>query len=166
METIYLLFGDGESLNTLQMMLRAVIIFFIALALVRIAGRRTFGMRAPLDNIIVFLFGAVLGRAVVGASPFIPTVCACLAISIIHRLLAWLSVQHPWVGKFVKGRKISLLTEDGALSKKNMKRSLASREDIMEEIRLRIHTDSLDDVEKLYMERSGEISAIKKPKVD
>lgn len=49
------LWGSGESLNVLQMSCRGVATFLIALLLIRISGRRSFGIRSPLDNIIVIL---------------------------------------------------------------------------------------------------------------
>ena len=157
------LFGEGRDLNSLQMSLRAFVIFFVALILVRIAGRRSFGKHTTYDNIIVFLLGAILSRAVVGVSPFVPTVIACLVISIMHRIVAWLGVTNIWFENITKGKKF-LLYENGALQKQNMKRSLASIEDIMEDVRLRALTNSLETVKEIYMERSGEISVVKKEK--
>ena len=43
--------GTSESLDMLQMSLRAAACFVVALVLVRIAGRRAFGMRTPFDNV-------------------------------------------------------------------------------------------------------------------
>jgi len=45
------MFGQGKDLNTLQMSCRGIVVFFIALLLIRISGRRSFGMHTPLDNI-------------------------------------------------------------------------------------------------------------------
>jgi len=49
---------------------RSVVVFVITLLLLRISGRRSFGLRTPLDNIISIILAAVLSRAIVGASPF------------------------------------------------------------------------------------------------
>jgi len=93
MDAIYLLFGQGRDLDPLQMSLRAVLVFLIALVLIRVSGRRSFGQRSPFDSVVVILLGATLSRAIVGASPFVATVLASLVIVVCHRLLAWICMR-------------------------------------------------------------------------
>jgi len=155
------LFGQGKDLNTLQMCARGIAVFLITLVLIRIAGRRSFGLRMPLDNIITILLGAILSRAVVGASPFIPVVICSFVIVSIHRLLSRLIVKSERFGNIIGGKKI-LLFENGSFINKNMERGLASEEDVMQGVRKSALTEDINDIEKVYMERNGEISLIKK----
>jgi uncharacterized membrane protein YcaP (DUF421 family) len=161
MDWIQLLFGEGKDLNALQMTSRAVVLFFIALALIRIAGIRTFGKKSAMDNVIIIMLGSILSRGVVGASPFFPTVTGCLAFVLVHRLLAWVSLYSDRIGAFVKGEKLSLYA-NGAFNKKNMRRARISDKDIEEGLRIAINGESLDGVEEIFIERNGEISVIKK----
>ena len=161
MDWIQLIFGEGKDLNALQMSSRAVVVFFIALGLIRIAGVRTFGKRSAMDNVIIIMLGSILSRAVVGASPFIPTVAGCLAFVLVHWLLAWLSLYSDAVGKFVKGEKACLYT-NGAFNRKNMRRARISDKDIKEGLRIAINEETFDQVEEIFIERNGEISVIKK----
>src|ERR1700761_1893171 len=112
METLIHIFGQGKDLSALQMSCRGIVSFLTALILLRISGRRSFGLKTPLDNIIVILLGAVMSRAVVGASPFIPVVTSCLAIALMHRLFSALIANSKAFGHFVEGEKIPLF-EDG-----------------------------------------------------
>jgi uncharacterized membrane protein YcaP (DUF421 family) len=155
------LFGTGHELNVLQMSVRAIVIFIYTLILIRISGRRSFGMGAPFDNVILVLLGAILSRAVVGASPFVPTLASGLVISILHRLFALAAVLSRPMGRFLKGSKI-LLYQDDKINWRHMKRSLVSQEDLMEEVRLRALVDNLENVKAIYMERNGNISTVKK----
>lgn len=163
MEWITVLFGEGKDLNVLQMCSRAFVVFFVALLLVRLSGRRTFGKRSAFDNTLAIILGAVLSRAVVGASPVIPTVCCGLLLVLLHRLLAWLSIKSKWIGRLLKGDAIPLY-KNGELQHDNLSRSLVSPTDIMSDLRLKIQTNSLADVEEINMETNGEISVIKKNK--
>ena len=160
-QSIELLFGTGKDLNALQMSCRAAIVFLIALALIRISGRRSFGIRTPLDNIIVILLGALLSRAVVGASPFIAVVCASFILVLMHRVLGWLIVRDERIAKITEGKKIALF-KDKVFIKSNMDKALVCEEDIMQGVRKSALTDDMNKIDSVYMERNGEISAIKK----
>lgn len=162
MDIIIKIFGEGKDLDTLQMTCRGIVVFFIALILIRISGRRSFGVRSPLDNIVLILLGAVLSRAVVGASAFVPVVSVCLVIVILHRIFGWLISHYEWFARLTEGNKM-LLFENGKFIDDNVRRALVCKEDIMQGIRETALTEDLDQIEKIYMERNGQISAIKKP---
>jgi uncharacterized membrane protein YcaP (DUF421 family) len=161
MEWIKILFGEGKDLDVLQMSCRAVVVFFITLVLIRIAGIRTFGKKSAFDNVIIIMLGSILSRAVVGASPFIPTAVASLAFVLVHWLLARISVYNDTIGRWVKGEKSSLYA-DGQFNRENMKRARISDKDLREGLRLKIHGESLDEVKEIFIERNGEISIVKK----
>ena len=163
MDWLIYLFGTQNNLNSFHMFLRAIIVFFLALLLIRISGRRSFGLKAPFDNIISILLGAILSRIVVGASPFIPTLIACLIIALLHRVSARLSISFNFFENFTKGAKI-LIYENDNFIEKNLKRALVSKEDVMEVVRLLTLDDSLNQIDIIYMERNGQISLIKKQK--
>lgn len=155
------LIGTPKDIGTLAICIRAAAIFLIAYVLIRISGRRSFGLHGPLDNIIVILLGAILSRAVVGASPFVPVVAASILVVLLHRLLGWLVSISPDFGKLAEGEKIKLYS-DGSFIRSNMRKSLVSQEEIMHAVRIKLFTDGLNGVERIYMERNGEISILKK----
>ena len=161
MEWIKTIFGEGSDLNSLQISSRAVVTFFVALAQIRIAGIRTFGKRSAFDNVIMILLGSVLSRAVVGASPYIPTVVGCFVLVLVHWVLAWLSLYNDTIGRWVKGEKESLYA-DGKFNEKNMRRSRISMKDIEESLRIQTKQETFEEVKEIIIERSGNISVIKK----
>lgn len=161
MELITQLFGHGKDLSVLQMSLRTVVVFIICLSFIRIAGKRTFGMRMPLDNVITILLGAILSRAIVGASPFIPTVVSGLVIVLLYFIFAQLSVISDFFGCIVKG-KATVLYKDGQLFRENMRRCMVTEKDLVEGVRINSNLDSLDKIETIHVERNGEISVVKK----
>lgn len=154
-------FGQDKDINSWQMSIRGLSVFIIALILIRIAGRRSFGIKSPFDNIIGIMLGAILSRAVVGASPFIPIVTTCLVIVIAHRSLGWLVVNNKRFGQLIEGNEI-LLFEKGKFINENMKKGLVGEADILQGVRKSALTDQLEKIDKIFIERNGEISAIKK----
>lgn len=157
-------FGHGreaEGLNALQTACRAFVMFFIALLLIRIAGMRVFGQKSAFDTVLVIMLGAILSRAVTGASPFIPTTAAGIVLALVHRLLAIGSVFSRTIGYVVKGRR-TILFKNNKFEKTNMLLCSISRRDLMEVVRLQLKESTLENVKEIYMERSGRISVIKK----
>src|SRR4051812_27774525 len=98
------IWGSGEHLNALQMGVRAALMFFIALLLIRLGGMRIFGKKSAFDTIIVIMLGAVLARGIVGASDYWATVVASTIMVGINRLLAWLSEKYAVVNNTIKGK--------------------------------------------------------------
>jgi uncharacterized membrane protein YcaP (DUF421 family) len=160
MDILHTLFGEGKDLNSLQMSCRAFISFFLTLALIRVAGIRTFGKKTPFDNVIIIMLGSIFSRVVVGASAFIPTTLACLTFVLIHRFLAWASLYSDLVGRWVKG-KASSLYSNGQLNRRNMRAARVSDKDLRESVRQRINEDDFAHVKEIIQERNGEISVIK-----
>jgi uncharacterized membrane protein YcaP (DUF421 family) len=162
-------FGDLEhedkSLTALQMSMRAGLIFFLALLTVRLAGRRAFGMRTPFDTVVSLLLGATLSRAIVGATSFTGVLAACCVLVGMHRLLAWATVQKPALGRFINGRSL-LLYHRGTKHKANMQSGLVNEADLESAVRQKGHVNSLSDIEAAYIEANGEISIIKKERVN
>jgi uncharacterized membrane protein YcaP (DUF421 family) len=158
---LYTIFGEGKDLNALQMSSRGIVVFFIALVLIRISGRRSFGVRTPLDNIISISLGAIMSRAVVGASAFVPVIVCCFVIVLLHRLFGWLIAHSKRFGRMVEGQKIPLF-RDGEFDHERMKRALVCQEDIMQGVRKSALTEDMSKIDQVFMERNGDISALKK----
>lgn len=163
MDRIVNIFRESTHLSVSEMLIRGTVVFLVALIILRIAGKRTFGRQSPSDNVIMIMLGALLSRAVVGASPFIAIIAASLVIALVHRFLTWVSFGNRSIGNVIKGRLISLF-KDGKENKIDMKRTLVSHDDMMEGVRLQINSDSLNNVHEIFIERNGEISVVKKDK--
>ncbi len=163
MDIVNELFGHGNDLNSLQMSVRAITVFFIALLLIRFTGMRVFGIKSAFDTCIIIMLGAILSRAVVGASPFIPIIVSSAAFVIVYKIIARLSVTNQFISHLVKGKPLSLY-KDGILNDRNLKKCTLSYGDVMEEVRLLLNQNSLDNISEIFMERTGKISVIVKSK--
>src|SRR5437868_7197750 len=90
------------------MVIRGIIGFLVALVLLLLAGKRSFGRQSALDNVIMFMLGAVLSRAVTGSVGFLPVIGASVGIVSFHRLLSWISLRSRAAGALIKGLPLSL----------------------------------------------------------
>jgi uncharacterized membrane protein YcaP (DUF421 family) len=162
MEFIENLVGlNVEKLETIQMIIRAIIVFFISLLFVRISGIRVFGRQAAFDQLTALMLGAVMGRVIVSADqPFFGTIIAAFVIMVLHRLVAYITFLSKKTGTLLKGSELVLI-KDGKMQYDNMKRATITKEDITEALRQDLNTDTLDQIKTAYLERSGEISFIK-----
>lgn len=157
------LIGEGTgSLSVSQMSIRAVIIFLVAIILIRLAGRRSFGQKTAFDNVIIILLGAVLSRSVIGSdNSFYAPIAAAFVISVLHRSFGWLTTYSDTFGKLVKGNE-KLLFQDGEKIRKNMRGSFITDKDLLEGIRKELHVNDGSIIKEAWLERDGSISVIKK----
>ncbi|WP_031361469.1 DUF421 domain-containing protein [Caballeronia sordidicola] len=160
MDALIAVFGSGQDLDSLQMAARAAAAFIGALVCIRISGRRSFGQRSPFDYVVAILLGATLSRAIVGASPAIPTVIASLVIVVLHRVLAWGCVHSPALERLVGGTERELY-RDGRFDEKQMAAALITRTDLFETARQQLGADDLSGVRAATLERNGEISLLR-----
>jgi uncharacterized membrane protein YcaP (DUF421 family) len=161
MEIFIKVFGEGKDLSAFQMSARALVVYILALIFIRISGRRTFGKKSSFDTTITIILGAVLSRAITGASPFIPTVICSLLLVLIHRFVAWMVIYNKSIGNLLKGDRRSLY-KNHRINETNLTKALMTRDDLMGDVRLKTNEDNLDNIEEIYMESSGELSVIKK----
>jgi uncharacterized membrane protein YcaP (DUF421 family) len=157
MDAMLWLFGEGQDLTSWQMAARGVAIFFIALVLIRVSGRRSFGQGNAFDAVMTVMVGAVLSRAVVGVSPFWPTVCAGAAMALVHRLVGVLSCLWPAFDRLVSG-SYRVLVREGQPDPAELRKSLISRQDLVDEVRQQTGREDLGAVERAVMERDGKVT--------
>lgn len=155
------IWGTHEEISLLECAARAAVMFVLMIIMIRLSGMRSFGKGDVFDNILTILLGAVLARGIVGATPFLSALAGGITIMVIHNLLSNLSFYYHWIGRAVKG-KCMLLYKDGELNRKNMSIANISEHDIFEQLRLTLNTNSLDEVEEIYFERTGKVSFVKK----
>src|SRR6266545_4790777 len=117
-------------------------------------------VQISLRGIIVFL-AAVLSRAINGSAAFFATLGGGVVLVLLHRLFAFLAFYSHRFGILVKGRP-DVIVRDGQCDVPMMWRNHVSTHDLDEDMRLSVHTDDLSSIRLARVERSGDISFIKK----
>jgi uncharacterized membrane protein YcaP (DUF421 family) len=161
---IQLLFGEGEELTPWQMAMRAFCTVIILLVMLRVSDvRRIFGKKNALDNIMVIMLGAVLARSIVGASPFWSTTAAAATMIGLHRLLTYLALKNTRINRLINGDKV-LLYKNGGFISDNLRKSVISKNEIEESLRLEMQNMTLENIDMIFMETNGRLSFIQKKK--
>jgi uncharacterized membrane protein YcaP (DUF421 family) len=155
--------GKATELTVLQISLRGFVIFIAGLAVVRIGDRRSLAEKTAFDAIFIVLVGSMLSRAINGTAPFFTTIAAAIALMIIHRAFAFGAFKSHWFGKLIKGQPFNLV-RNGKIDWQEMKRGLVSQHDFEEDLRLDAKTEDVSTIQVARLERSGDISFIKKEK--
>jgi uncharacterized membrane protein YcaP (DUF421 family) len=155
--------GKATELTLLHISLRAVFIFVVGLALVRIGDRRSLSEKTAFDAIFIVLIGSMLSRAINGTAPFFTTIVAGIVLMLIHRACAFGACKSHAFGKLLKGQAVTLV-RDGKIDRAQMRRCLVSDHDFEEDLRLDGKTEEVATIALARLERSGDISFIKKEK--
>jgi len=161
-EGAHLLIGtDSDTITWWQMCIRAIIIFFYLLFLIRVGSRRIFGKNTSFDIVIGVMLGSILGRALTANSQFLPTIAASAALMLLHTFIARLSFHSTRIGHIVKGTEARLV-DSGKILWDGLKRTSITEHDLMEGIRANGGLMEVDRVKAAFLERNGNISVIKK----
>lgn len=172
--TFEAIFGVGKDLAWYQMSSRAALVFVATWLLLRVAGRRTFAQKTAFDLCIMLLLGAILSRAVVGASPILGTLAAAAVLVFLHRLVCMISARWPAVDRAIGGRPI-VVVKDGKEDRRARRRAMLSAEDLDAKARGALHMPGWDARHDKHgrpqsgaqwdvvLERDGQISFVKHP---
>jgi uncharacterized membrane protein YcaP (DUF421 family) len=149
-----------SDLNTLEMSIRALIVFAYGLVAVRLAGRRVFGHWSALDIVVSIIVGSNLSRALTGNSAMIPTLVASSLVLAVHWVLAMAVVRHRGLAKIVEGSAVHL-AKAGKLDEARRQKSGVSESDLNEALR-QSEVEDVSETRLVTLEPSGKISILKK----
>jgi len=149
-----------HDLEWYQMAIRAVLMFFIALLFIRIAGMRAFGTRTPFDVVLTITIGALLSRCISGHYPVISCMAGALTLSLTHRIVAYFAYRSKRIRNVMQGSGV-LLFKDGQMIEQNLRRCVVHEDDIHTALRQQ-GLDDLKKVKSMWFEIDGSITVVKK----
>ncbi len=152
---------EPKDLTFIQISLRGIIVFVVTLTTVRLGHKRSLSRKTPFDAVLLVILAAVLSRAINGSAAFFATLGGGVVLVVLHRLFAYLAFYSHGFGILVKGRP-DVIVRDGQCDFRMMRRNHVSMHDLDEDMRLSAHTDELSKIKLARVERSGDISFIKK----
>jgi len=152
---------EPKQLTFLQISIRGVIVFAATLVMVRISSKRSLAEKTAFDATLLVIIASVLARAINGSAPFFPTLGTGFVLVLLHRSLALTAYYSHGFGILIKG-KAAILVENGKLQRRNMSLNHISEHDLDEDMRLDAGTEDLSKIKVARLERSGDISFIKR----
>jgi len=141
--------------------LHAIIGYLFLLLIVRVLSRRPGAQMTPFEFVIIFLIGGVIILATMGNDRSeTNSVCAVIAIGMMHRLVSSLKARFPVFGRIVDGTPLVVL-KDGEWQTEIMENMRLQDMDVMAAARAK-GVKSLAGMKYAILERNGAISVIKK----
>jgi uncharacterized membrane protein YcaP (DUF421 family) len=154
---------EPKSLTFLQIAVRGLIVFLVALLMVRLGDKRFLSKKTAFDAILGLILASMLARAVNGSSPFWPTLGGGFVLVGFHRLIAFSTRRWHAFGDLVKGTS-DVVIRDGKIIESGMRRNDLSEHDLREDLRMNGQVDDPSEVKVAYAERNGHISVVPKKK--
>lgn len=144
-----------------QSFLRGTATYLGAFFLFRIVGRREAGGLSTNDILVVVLAVQALGVGLTGAETDLAD-----GFVVVATILFWTVVLDALAYFFPRLRPLikstpSLLVENGKLQKRAMRRELMEIDELLSHLRLH-GVESLDQVERAYLEPNGMISVVRR----
>lgn len=161
MEYFNNLFGvDNNGLSINEIVVRTIIVFVFAVALVRIGQIRFLKKSSAFDAILYFMLGALMGDAITSSNNFYGILVAGLVLIFLHWILALLTYYSHGLGKIFKGKSYMLI-KDGEILWDQMEKHKITEHDLQSSVRLSLNKSSFDGIKAAYLERNGDISFVK-----
>ncbi|MGI6436169.1 MAG: DUF421 domain-containing protein [Syntrophomonadaceae bacterium] len=139
--------------------LRAAVMYFMALIMVRVLGKRALGELGPFDFVVMTGVGhTVVSIALDQSIPFIEGVGVLGTLAFLEWLMCYLGLKSQKLSNLITGAPIVLI-ENGRILKENLAGEKFNVDDLMQELRKQGIPD-VDMVDKGVLESCGGFSVI------
>lgn len=142
---------------------RAILFYLFLVFVVRIVGRRPGKQITPFEFVLVFFMGGLALTAMVGDDASLTNAFTqIITLAMTHYFVAQIRARFSTVARLFDGTPL-LLLEDGTWRSDTLRHMGMQDDDVMGVARDQ-GVSTLDDIDQAVLERSGEISIIRKEK--
>jgi len=150
---------DNKDINAAQMAARAVVVYVVTVAVVRLGKKRFMGPATAFHVLLGVLLGSGGSPAITGNTPFFPALGAAATLVALHSLFSWVALHWHGFGAMMKGHS-RVLIRDGKPDWRRLRKSHMTEKDLWEDLRAK-GISRLEEVAEARLERSGNLSVIK-----
>lgn len=144
-------------------MVRAIIFYILLTLMMKLMGKRQIGEMQLSELVTTVLLSELAVLPVTDAGvPILHGLLPLALISSFEVIVSHFSKKSKKFGNFLNGTPI-ILFENGAFIEKNLEMTRISEEDAAAQMRINGYA-SLDEVEKIILERTGKMSVLPKDK--
>lgn len=146
-------------LEPLELIYRAVIVYFFLLIMVRLTGRRTLGQFTAFDLLVVMLISAAVEPSMTGGDESLyGGLLVCFVLILLNTLVGFIVAKSRSAEKIIEGEAV-LLGRDGTVYERIRVKHRVSINDI--DSALREAESKAKEFRALYLEASGHITVVK-----
>ena len=138
---------------------RAVAIYGIMLAVIRLLGKRAVGNFSAFDLLVALMLGEVVDEIIYGNVTFLQGLVAIAVIAAADYGTSWLSYASRRLSAVLEGSPLRLI-ENGRLQSKAMRRERMNEDEVMAELRVQ-GIEDLREIKRATIETTGEVSVLK-----
>ena len=149
---------EAKDLSAGQAAARALVIYVVTLAFIRLAKKRFLGSASAFDVVVGIIVGSIASRAITGNAPLLPASAAIGAIVALHWLFSGIAMRWHGFGRMIKGDS-SILIRSGQVDESALRSAHMTPRDVDEALREKGITDAAK-VEEAHLERDGSVSII------
>ncbi len=143
----------------LNFALKAAIMYFMALIMIRFLGKRALGELGPFDFVVMTGVGhTVVSVALDKSIPFWEGMVILATLAGLEYLMGFIALKNQTLANVITGKPVILISE-GKIIKENLRKEKFNVDDLMQELRKQGIRD-LDEVDKGILESCGGFSVL------
>jgi uncharacterized membrane protein YcaP (DUF421 family) len=145
----------------MDLVLRAIFLYFFVFAITRVIGRRELSTLAPFDIILLIVAGDAIQQGLTQDDYSLTgAVLVVGTFAILQLITSYASFKIVRLRPLLEGEPIVII-QDGKVLDRNLRRERLTKEEVEEEARQQ-QISSLDEVKWAVLENSGKISFLTK----
>lgn len=146
-------------------LIRAIVLYFVVVFIMRIMGKRQIGQLQPFELVIALMVSELAAMPMQNTSiPLSHGIIPIITLLVLQVLISTLQLKSEAARAIFCG-KPSILIEKGKINIKELRNSRLNLNDLLEELRLKDYYN-LEDIEYAILETGGQISIIPKSELE
>jgi len=145
----------------MDLVLRAIFLFFFVFLLTRVVGKRELSSLEPFDLILLIVLGDAIQQGLTQDDYSVTgAVLVVTTIAVLQVGISFFGFRFGFLRRVLEGEPV-VIVQDGKLIERNLKRERLTPQEVAAEARQQ-QIESLEDVKWAVLETNGSISFIPK----